>query len=83
MSETDSINGTLILTSELKSCGLRDLQIKISDFLENRRAVKQVRKCKTNNGEVIPGKFEVDLQNTKGELQIKLIYLIVNFSKRF
>ena len=66
MTEVEFVNRTVILTSDLKDCGLKDIQKKISDFLKNPQAIKQVRKCKAKDGKVIPGKFELDLFNVAG-----------------
>ena len=70
MSEVESVNRTVILTSDLKDCGLKDIQKKISDFLKNAQAIKQVRKSKNNDGKAIPGKFEVDLFDIAGNFLI-------------
>ena len=58
----------IIVTGAPDCCTLRQIKKHIGAYLTNGEdAVKKVKKCKTNTGEVVLGKFEVELMQFEGK----------------
>ena len=63
----------VLITGAPKNCNLKEIKTKILEVLPNKHAVDKVQKCKTVNGEVIPGKFEITLASEEGKLKIYVL----------
>ena len=57
----------IILSGAPEGCGLRDIKKEVLKTLKtNQPVVTKVKKCKTQFGDIIPGKFEVELVSREG-----------------
>ena len=64
----DSSKSKVILSGVPENCPLRYIKEEILTAINaEKQAVTKVKKCKDANGEIIPGKMEVELASSEGK----------------
>lgn len=60
---------SVVISGAPEHCSLIKIQARIEEVLRNHQCIDEARKCKTREGKLIPGKFEVVLSSDEGKLR--------------
>lgn len=66
MSNQNQPNYKVLLTGAPEKCSLKDIKIEIQKAIQSTTAVDRVHRCKTSEGNIIPGKLEIILASNEG-----------------
>lgn len=71
MSSQNHLNFKVLLTGAPEKCSLKDIKTEIQKAIESTTAVDRVQRCKTSEGNFIPGRLEIILASNEGNYTMK------------